>query len=236
MNQEYGSGIGMMPVQAESGEVRAEFIVKTYAHLFGAIIAFVLIEVALFQAGVAERLARTMLGLPGGWLTILGGFMVVSWIASRAAHTVSSSAGQYAALAAFVAAEALIFVPLLYVANQQADGIIASAGIVAFGGFTGLTVIAFMTRKDFSFLGGMLRWAGFCALGAIVVAVLFDFSLGVWFSMGMIVFAGGAILYDTSQVLHHYPKDRHVAASLELFASVALLFWYVLRLFMASRD
>ncbi len=51
--------------------------------------------------------------------------------------------------------------------------------------------------------------------------------------MGMIAFAGAAILYDTSNVLHHYPEDRHVAAALELFASVALLFWYVLRLFMS---
>ena len=29
---------------------------------------------------------------------------------------------------------------------------------------------------------------------------------------------------------------QHVAASLALFASVALLFWYILRLFMSSRD
>ena len=47
--------------------------------------------------------------------------------------------------------------------------------------------------------------------------------------------AGGAILYDTSNVLHHYPQDRYVAAALQLFASVALLMWYVLRLVMSRR-
>jgi FtsH-binding integral membrane protein len=52
----------------------------------------------------------------------------------------------------------------------------------------------------------------------------------------MIGLAGAAILYDTSNVLHNFPEDRYVAAALELFASVALLFWYVLRLFMSSRD
>jgi hypothetical protein len=52
----------------------------------------------------------------------------------------------------------------------------------------------------------------------------------------MIGFAGAAILYDTSNVLHHYPEDRYVGAALQLFASVALMFWYVLRLFMGSRD
>jgi FtsH-binding integral membrane protein len=41
--------------------------------------------------------------------------------------------------------------------------------------------------------------------------------------------------YDTSNVLHHYPEDRYVGAALELFASVAMMLWYVLRLFMSRR-
>ena len=52
----------------------------------------------------------------------------------------------------------------------------------------------------------------------------------------MVGLAGAAILHDTSNVLHHFPEDRYVGAALELFASVALMFWYVLRLFMSSRD
>ena len=51
----------------------------------------------------------------------------------------------------------------------------------------------------------------------------------------MIALAGGAILYDTSNVLNHFPEDRYVGAVLELVVSVALLFWYVLSLFI-SRD
>ncbi len=94
----------------------------------------------------------------------------------------------------------------------------------------------FFTGKDFSFLGGILKWLGVLAIIAIVVGVLTGFNLGTWFSVAMIGFAGAAILYDTSNVLHHYPEDRYVAASLELFASVALMFWYVLRLFMSSRN
>jgi FtsH-binding integral membrane protein len=52
----------------------------------------------------------------------------------------------------------------------------------------------------------------------------------------MIAYAAGAILYNTSNVLHHYRPDQHVAASLALFASVALLFWYVLQLVIALSD
>jgi FtsH-binding integral membrane protein len=96
----------------------------------------------------------------------------------------------------------------------------------------GLSAVAFTTRKDFSFLGALLRWIGFGVLLLIVASLIFGFNLGTWFSVGMIVFAGGAILYDTSNIIHQYPEDRHVAASLQLFASVMLLFWYVLRLFL----
>ena len=85
------------------------------------------------------------------------------------------------------------------------------------------------------FLRGMLVWGGILALVAIVAAVLFGFELGTWFSVAMIGFAGAAVLYDTSNILHHYPEDRYVGAALALFASIALMFWYVLRLFM-SRD
>ena len=51
----------------------------------------------------------------------------------------------------------------------------------------------------------------------------------------LLFFAGAAILYDTSNIMHHYRLDQHVAASLALFASVALLFWYILQLLM-NRD
>jgi FtsH-binding integral membrane protein len=59
--------------------------------------------------------------------------------------------------------------------------------------------------------------------------------LGNIFAGAMALFASVAILYNTSNVLHHYRPDQHVAAALSLFSSVALLFWYILRIFM-SRD
>jgi len=214
-------------------DTRAAFLTRTYIHLFGAIIAFVMIEVALFSSGLAETIARAMLSV--NWLFILGGFMVVSWIASRAAFSAKSTVAQYAALGAFVFAEALIFVPLLYIANSYAPGAIESAATVTLIGFAGLTAVAFLSRKDFSFLGGLLKWGMVLALVAIVAGVLFGFNLGTWFSVGMVGLAGAAILYDTSNIIRKFPEDKHVGASLQLFASVALMFWYVLSLFL-SRD
>jgi FtsH-binding integral membrane protein len=217
-----------------AADTRDRFLVRTYNHLFGAIVLFTLIEVGLFLSGVAPVIAQAMLG--GSWLIVLGGFMVAGWIATAVAHRAESKAAQYAALFGYTLAEAIIFIPLLYIADAYAPGAIQSAALVTILGFAGLTGIVFWTRKDFSFLGAVLRWVGFGVLALIVASVIFGFTLGTLFSVGMVVFAGAAILYSTSNVLHHYPEDRYVAASLELFAGVALLFWYVLRIFIASRD
>ncbi len=223
------------PVAALDTEARATFMLRTYLHLFGAILAFAAVEYALFASGLAAPIAETMLS--GSWLLVLGGFVIVSWLASNTAHRAESKAAQYLALGGFILAEALIFVPLLFVAAYYTNdpGVINKAAWVTLLGFSGLTAVAYTTRKDFSFLGGLLRWAFVLALVAIVAGVIFGFELGTWFSVAMIGLAGAAILYDTSKVMYHYPEDRYVAASLELFASVALMFWYVLRLFM-SRD
>ena len=222
-----------IPVIGLGPDARSTFITRTYMHLLGAILGFALIEWYLFSSGLAYPMARAMLGV--NWLLVLGGFIVVSWLGSSVAHRAESPALQYGALAAFVIAEAIIFVPMLVLAELNAPGVIQSAATVTLMGFAGLTAIVMQTRKDFSFMNSILMWAGVVALVLIVASVMFGFHLGTWFSVGMIALAGGAILRDTSNVLHHYPEDRYVAAALQLFASIALLFWYVLRLFM-SRD
>jgi len=222
-----------IPVSELDMQARGAFVSRTYGHLFGAVCAFILIETVLFKTGLADTISRGLLGV--SWLVVLGGFVVVSWLASRMAHLATSKAAQYAALASFVVAESIIFVPLLYIADKIAPGAITSAAAVTFVAFAALTAIVFLTGKDFSFLRGMLCWGGVVALGLIVAGVIFGFQLGTYFCLGMVGFAGAAILYDTSNVLHHYPEDRYVAAALELFASVALMLWYVLRLFMSRR-
>ena len=223
------------PVAALDVDSRAAFIWRVYSHVALAILGFTAIEYWLFSSGWAAPILRTIAGT--SWLLILGAFMLVSWLATHVSLRVESKPLQYLALAGFVVAEAIIFVPLLAqaLALQAGAGIIESAVGVTLLGTAGLTAVALITRKDFSFLRGILFWVGILALVAIVSAVLFGFDLGTWFSVAMIGFAGAAVLYDTSNILHHYPEDRHVAASLALFASIALMFWYVLRLFI-SRD
>ena len=166
---------------------------------------------------------------------MLCGFAIVAWLARGAAQRASSPAVPYTALFGFVLAEAILFVPLLVVANLQFPGAIQSAGLLTGVAFVGLTAIVFTTGRDFGFLGKFLALAGIGALLLIVAAVLFGFELGTWFSLVMVVVACGSILRDTSNVIHRYPEHAHVSAALELFASFALLLWYVLRLMMRRR-
>ncbi len=218
-------------------EERARFIRKTYLHLAAAILAFVALEVFLFSSGAAYSIMSVLrLGGSMSWLIVLGAFMGVSWLASSWANSQTSKGMQYLGLALYVVAEAIIFVPMLFIAANFSSGdVIPKAGIVTLGLFLGISSVVFLTRKDFSFLGPILAIGGFVALGFIVASILFGFSLGSVFAFLMVAFAGTAILYETSNVLHRYHTTQHVAASLTLFAAIALLFWYILNIF-SSRD
>ncbi|HEX4613583.1 MAG TPA: Bax inhibitor-1 family protein, partial [Urbifossiella sp.] len=110
------------------------------------------------------------------------------------------------------------------------------AGMVTLLVFGGLTAGVFISGKDFSFLGPIVSVGAMLALGLVIAAVVFGFSLGLFFSVAMVGLAAAAIIYHTSNIMHYYGPDEHVAASLALFASVATMFWYIMRIFMATRD
>ena len=221
MNREY-SAAEALPAE------RAVFIRKTYVHLAGAVLAFTGLAAFLVISGAGKMLTATMLGTRYSWLIVLGIFMGVSWMADSWARSTTSRYMQYMGLILMVLAYAVLFQPLLYMATTYSDAtVIPKAGIVTLGLFLGLTAVVFTTKKDFSFLGPILAIGFFVALGLIASGIVFGFSLGSVFSFAMVAFAGGAILYETSNMLHRYNTNQYVAASLGLFASVALLFWYI---------
>jgi FtsH-binding integral membrane protein len=176
-----------------------------------------------------------MLGNRLSWIVVMVGFVGVSWLANSWAQSSVSQAWQYAGLLLYVVAEAILFVPLLYIAQHfdSSGSLIASAGFLTLLVFGGLTGFVFFTKADLGWMGRYLFWAGLMATGAVLCMVLFNASgLGLIFSVVMIGLASAYILYDTSNIMHHYRTTQHVAAALALFASVALLFWYILQLLM----
>lgn len=238
----YGAAYASDMFAAAAGESeRTAFLRRTYAHLAGAVFAFMAIELVIFHMVPEQTLLDVMAWMVGGygWLVVLGAFLLVSQVADRWAQSATSLAMQYAGLGLYVVTEAVIFVPLLLMAQHlgraQGGNIIASAGVITAVVFGGLTVLVFVTRADLSWMGRFLWLAGLVAIGFIVCAILFNLHLGNLFAGAMVGLAAGYIMYYTSNVLHHYRLDQHVAAALALFASVALLFWYILRLFM-NRD
>jgi FtsH-binding integral membrane protein len=212
---------------------RAGFIRRTYLHVAGAIAIFALLEAWLINSSLAEPLIGMMLGSQFSWLLVLGLFMGVSYIADKFAHSQTSEGMQYLGLGLFIVAEAIIFVPILFIAKGFFPGAIETAAYITALLVIGLTSTVFITKKDFSFMGSFLKIAFLVAFGVIICGMIFDFSLGLVFSGAMALLAAGSVLYTTSNILHRYHTGQHVAASLALFSSIALLFWYVLQIVMS---
>ena len=219
---------------------RIAFLRRTYGHLAAAILAFTGLAYVLVTSSFAPRFAVWMAGDGRGFnvnmLLVFGGFLLSGFIAERLARSQTSPALQYLGLALEVAAFAVLLTPILWVANtfyvKTDPHLIAKAGLFTLLIFGGLTASVFITRKDFSFLRGMLMIATFAALGIIVASMLFGFHLGTIFCVAMIVLMAGWVLYQTSLVMAYFPPTHHVAAALMLFSTIATLFLYVLRLLM----
>ncbi|WP_339882527.1 Bax inhibitor-1 family protein [Polaribacter vadi] len=217
-------------------EVRVAFYKKTYAHVAGGVLLFVLFEYLLLQS---DTIVEFMLSMTEGWrwLVMLGGFMLITSYAESTVLKTADKNIQYMAYALYVFAQALIFVPLLAIAIYYSESVdlIKQAAIVTLALFVGISSVVFITKKDFSFIKTGLTIGFFIAMGLIVAGTLFGFNLGLWFSVGMCLLAGGSILYQTSNLVNKYGTEDYIPASLGLFASLMLLFWYVLQIFM-SRD
>ncbi|CAA0150655.1 Probable transmembrane hypothetical protein [Tenacibaculum maritimum] len=215
---------------------RVAFYKKTYTHVAGGVLLFVIFEYLLLQSTAIVEFALSMTqGFK--WLLLLGGFMLVTNYAESTMLKTQDKSKQYAAYGVYILAEAFIFIPLIYIAmlyTGSAD-LLQQAAIVTLALFAGISSIVFITKKDFSFLKSALTVGFFIAIGLIIAGTLFGFSLGLWFSVGMCILAGGSILYQTSNLVNKYSTNDYIPAALGLFASLMLLFWYVLQLFL-SRD
>lgn len=226
---------GVAAINATLSE-RAAFLRKTYLHLTGAVLAFAGILGVALNTEAGTQLARA---IGSNWWMAMIAFMVVSWVAQKWAYSSTSVGTQYLGLVLYTVAEAIIFIPLLYMARTMDPQIVPAAGLITLVTFGGLTAIVMVSKADFSFLRGILWACTFAMLGLILASFFFGgFSLGLGFTAFAIVIFSGWILYDTSEILHRYPTNMHVAAALTLFASLATLFWYIVRLLMIlqSRD
>ena len=237
MSDQYTAGAAI--ASEASADTRVAFLKKTYLHLFGAIVVFVALVAGIQSMPGVDGMVQFM-STGWNWLFVLGAFIAVSYFAERMARNAASLSTQYLGLGLYVVAMAVLSTPLIFIARMFQANLATDANpggppiiLAAAGGtlaiFAALTGIVLLTKKDFSFLRSALYMLGFIAIGLIVCSIIFGFDLGIIFTVAMIGFASLWILYDTSNVLHHYHTGQYVSASLALFASVILLFWYILR-------
>jgi FtsH-binding integral membrane protein len=218
---------------------RAAFVRRVYMHLAGSVLALIGVEAVLLQVVDKREVLRLMTG-GWSWLVVMLLFMGAGFVAQMWAQSRSAPALQYAGLALYIVAWAVVFLPLMIVCSTlpRFQDVIPQAGILTGAVFGGLSLAVLVTRKDYSFLGPVLAVGSMIALGVIIAACIFPITLGLFFSFAMVALISGYILYDTSRVILHYPPDMHVAAALELLADVAMLFMYIVRILMSlnSRD
>lgn len=221
---------------AHSSEVeKAEFYKKTYLHVALSILAFIGVETILLKT-VPQEVIALMFGGRYVWLLIIGVFWLASILASKWSLSQSRSV-QYLGLGSYILLEAVIFLPLIYIAVlQTGTAVIYQAAMLTIAMFAGISAVAFTSKRDFSFLRNIIIIGGFISLGLIVGGIIFGFNLGLWFSVGMVILASATILYQTSKLKDSYTTDQYVGASLQLFASIMLLFWYILRILMSRRS
>lgn len=221
---------------------RVAFLRRTYAHLGFALLAWVAATAGMMRFMPETSLEFSRWALKGNWnwflFMIL--FMVVGYIAERMARSETSSAVQYGGLGLGVVAYAVLLQPLLWVAiyrfgAAETDKLILNAGLITMAIFVGLSATVFISKKDFSFMRGILVVLTFGALGVIIASMIFGFALGAVFMGAMIALMAGYILYQTSIIMKEFPPTHHVAAALMLFSTIATLFWYVFQLLMSLR-
>ncbi len=91
--------------------------------------------------------------------------------------------------------------------------------------FLGLSAVALLTRKDFSFLGNFLMAGAIVLILAMVAALVFQIpALSLMVSAGFVLFASAAILYQTSEIVHRAGETNYILATITLYVSIYNLF------------
>ncbi len=120
-----------LPAAQAQADARATFIRRTYLHLAGAVGTFVIIEILLLRSALPELMLRFIQSNSYGWLMILGAFILAGWMARSLAVSAASVRMQYLGLGLYVVAEAVIFVPVLYLAAfYSSPGVLPNAALL----------------------------------------------------------------------------------------------------------
>jgi FtsH-binding integral membrane protein len=207
---------------------RMSFVRKVYALFFAATLF------AIVGIGIGFAFPVLMVGVARHpWLSffaLMGGVM-----GAQAVRLVPGI--NLLALFAFTTLTGVIISPLIAIYTQLNPASIWQAGLMTVGIFGGLTAYVFISKKDFSFMRGMLV-TGLIVLILTVVLNLFivgSSALAFGISCAALLLFSGFVLYDTSNVIRHYRTNEYVAGALALYLDAFNIFLALLRILNAGR-
>jgi modulator of FtsH protease len=143
-----------------------------------------------------------------------------------------------AALFGFTTLTGVMISPLLSILARTNPASIWQAGVLTVGIFGGLTAYVFVSKKDFSFLRGLMVTGLIVVIlaGLLNILIVGSSALGFAISAVTLLLFAGFVLYDTSNIIRHYPTNEYVAGALSLYLDAFNIFLAILSLLNSDRD
>lgn len=141
-----------------------------------------------------------------------------------------------AAFVGFTGLTGIVISPAIYFYALYNPNSIWQAGIMTVGLFGGLTAYVFISKKDFSFLRGMVTTGLIIlVLGSVVNIFLGSSAVGFGIAVAALLLFAGYVLYDTSNIIRRYPTNEYIAGALSLYLDFWNIFLALLRILNAGR-
>ncbi len=221
---------GMLAIQVSAPE-RLAFLRKVYSLFTMAIVIF---------AGTTWACCNeTALG----WVAPIYGYGIIGPILLMVAVGAIMRLGasrfpiNLFALVGFAVLEGFLVGPLVFlVSASRGTEVVAQAAVLTAVVFAGLTLVTLTSKRDFSFLRSGLWTCLWVLIGLGLVGMLFGMDWFGWgWSVAWVILMAGFVLYDTSNIMRHYPTNMAVSAAMALFFDFVILFKHLLML-LANRD
>ena len=220
-------GVSYTGTLVRTGTERATLVRRTYALVLASVVVTAASVVATQQS---PALMGTVLQHPIITILLLFGSLIM---AQRTAAPFNLGL-----VGLFTVLEGMLLAPYLALAESQAPGITAQAGILTLSTFGVLTAYATLSRRDFSAWGAFFMVGLWVLIATIVLNMFFPSSLGsLWIAAGTVLVFSGLLVYDTWRIVRsgQYGPDDYVPAALNIYLDLLNLFLGMMRLLGGGR-
>lgn len=190
---------------------------------------YTLLSMTLLFSAATAGIAMVMNMPPLGPIVTLIGFLGLFFVTNKLANSAWGILSVFA-LTGFMGMTLGPIINMYLTVIPNGDQVV----MMAMGGtgviFLGLSAYALTSRKDFSFMGGMLFVGVLVAFLAGIGAMIFSMpGLSLAVSAMFILLMSGMILYNTSQMVHGY-ETNYIMATVGLYLNIYNLFLSLLHI------